>query len=121
MKKVVAVLVVLALFTGTVFAAPLSPAGSIDTVETDRVEAPGFAGNDLFADVRATALTTEEAQAVEGEGVAGAIGGAIVGSGFGGYIGMGIGTMTGNANKGMNIGATVGAILGGIADGIFGP
>jgi hypothetical protein len=34
MKKVVAVLVALALFAGTVFAAPLSPAGSIDTVET---------------------------------------------------------------------------------------
>jgi hypothetical protein len=99
MKRVVAVLVVFALFTGTVFAAPLSPAGSIDTVETPRVEVPDFAGNDLFADVRATALATEEAQAVEGEGwfnalISGIVGG-IVGSVSGASVSLGVLTIPG--------------------------
>ena len=70
MKKVIALLVVMAVFSTTVFAAPLSSvAGSVDmpSRETSRIELSANT-DDLFADVRAVALTTEEAQAVEGEG-----------------------------------------------------
>jgi hypothetical protein len=58
-----------------VFAAPLSAAGSLDktSLEGFRSELSTKTDShndfdDLFADVQAVALTTEEAQAVEGDG-----------------------------------------------------
>jgi hypothetical protein len=104
----------------------------IDTVETAAVDtAPGFADNALFADVRATALTTEEANAVEGESFFGAFAGACVGGVMGatsGYAaGYNAGTSTG-LGKTVSIGAGVigavagfvgGAIGGGVIGGVF--
>jgi hypothetical protein len=72
---------VLAIFSTTVFAAPLSsvtdyqPKGSQDIASWE-VSRAGLSTktdslndfDDLFADVNAVALTTEEAQAVEGKG-----------------------------------------------------
>jgi hypothetical protein len=87
MKKVIAVMVIMAVFSTTVFAAPLSVAGSLDKTSLE-----GFRSelsiktdshndfDDLFADVQAVALTTEEAQNVEGEGIFGIIGAAIIGA-----------------------------------------
>ncbi|MDR0554072.1 MAG: hypothetical protein LBG76_04660 [Treponema sp.] len=67
MKKLISVVVMLA-FTGmTVFAAPGAMALAQDGAD------------DLFADVQATPLTAEEAQAVEGEGPIGAVVGGIIG------------------------------------------
>jgi hypothetical protein len=87
MKKVISVLVIMAVFSTAVFAAPLSIAGSLDisSREVSRTElaskTEGFSEfDDLFADVQAVALTTEEAQAVEGEGFWGAVIGGIVGA-----------------------------------------
>jgi hypothetical protein len=81
MKKIVAVLVVLALFTSTVFAGPVSRASLIDTVKTVKIDtASGFADNaNLFGDVQAPALSDTEAAAVEGEGAVGAIIGGFIG------------------------------------------
>jgi hypothetical protein len=67
MKKVIAVMVIMALFSTTVFAAPLSVAGSLEQTSLE-----GFrSGNDfedLFADVNAVALILEEAQNVREKG-----------------------------------------------------
>ncbi|MHB9293982.1 hypothetical protein Holit_03104 [Hollandina sp. SP2] len=75
MKKVISVLVIMAVFSTTLFAAPLSVAGSWDkpSQEVSRTELSAKADmlnefDDLFVEVNAVALTTEEAQAVEGEG-----------------------------------------------------
>ena len=80
MKKITALLVALAVFATTAFAAPISVAASLpepvqtvaSSVDTDL--------NALFADVNAVALTNEEAAAVEGEGPIAAAAGAIVGT-----------------------------------------
>ena len=69
MKKITALLVALAVFATTAFAAPISVAASLpepvqtvaSSVDTDL--------NALFADVNAVALTNEEAAAVEGDGI----------------------------------------------------
>lgn len=87
MKKIIAILMVLALFSTSVFAAPLSVSASLDSPVPvdDKSEAiKGFSfEDDLFTGVQAVALTDEEAAAVEGEGpwgaFFGAIGGAIIG------------------------------------------
>jgi hypothetical protein len=85
MKKVVALLMVLAVSSTMVFAAPVSLIGSLDSTSWD-VTHVGMSVktdslndfDDLFTDVQATALTQEEANAVEGEGwVLGGIFGAI--------------------------------------------
>jgi len=77
MKKFVSVFLILALFSTTVFAAPVSPVSPGEPL-------PGTAEalldeGDLFADVDAVALTQEEAEAVEGEGFFGSLLGAVVG------------------------------------------
>jgi hypothetical protein len=64
------VLVIMAVFSTTLFAAPLSLTGSADqqsreTCQSFKVE---VLEEDLFAEVQAVALSPEEAQAVEGEG-----------------------------------------------------
>jgi uncharacterized protein YcfJ len=108
MKKVIAVLVIMGVFSTTLFAAPLSVAGSWDTSsqEVSRTELSAKADalnefDDLFADVQAVALTPEEATAVEGDGFFGAI--------FGAAVGAFIGASTGDPTS-----AAVGAALGGI-------
>jgi hypothetical protein len=94
MKKVVALLMVLAVFSATVFAAPVSIAGSLDassrevlsaglSVKTDNPD--GF--DDLFADVRATPLTDIEASETEGEGFWGGLLGGVAG-GIAGALGL---------------------------------
>jgi hypothetical protein len=72
MKKIVSLLVALALCATTAFAAPLSVAASFVEPVTAQTVSAG-ANADLFADVAAVPLTDSEAQAVEGEGVFGAI------------------------------------------------
>jgi hypothetical protein len=67
MKKVVALMVIMAVFSTTAFAAPLSVAGSSDTL-SEEISLSSQSEADLFADVDSVALTSEEAQAVEGEG-----------------------------------------------------
>jgi hypothetical protein len=73
MKKVIAFLTIMAVFSTAVFAAPLSVAGSPGTTPCEfslagqtSVAPNGF--DDLFADVNAAVLTQEEAAAVEGDG-----------------------------------------------------
>jgi hypothetical protein len=83
MKKVIAILTIMAVFSTAVFAAPLSVAGSLGTTSSEITLAGqtsvGPNGLDeLFADVNATALTDEEAAAVEGDGPFSALIGAIV-------------------------------------------
>jgi hypothetical protein len=73
MKKVIAVLTMMAVFSTAVFAAPLSVAGSLGTTSsefslTGQTSAGPNGFDDLFADVNAAALTEEEALAVEGDG-----------------------------------------------------
>lgn len=87
MKKVISVLVIMAVFSTTVFAAPLSVAGSWDKQSqkvSPRSELSATADalnefDDLFGDVQAVALTTEEAQTVEGEGFLSGLAGFISG------------------------------------------
>jgi hypothetical protein len=87
MKKVIAVLMIMAVFSTSVFAAPLSVAGSMynSSKEVSRFDLSSKTDalndfDDLFADVQASALTAEEAKAVEGEGLFGWICSAIVGT-----------------------------------------
>lgn len=70
MKKVIALLIILAVLSTTLFAAPVSVAGSWNksSSEFTRIDQSFGAPDDLFADVNAVALTPEEALAVEGEG-----------------------------------------------------
>jgi hypothetical protein len=77
MKKAVSLLVALALFATTAFAAPVSvaslpePAQTVTSSASTDIEA-------LFADVAAVPLTDEEAAVVEGEGVFGLLVAAVV-------------------------------------------
>jgi hypothetical protein len=112
MKKVISVLVIMAVFSTTLFAAPLSIAGSLDKPSQDESRSELSARvdslnefDDLFAGVNAVPLTTEEAQAVEGEGLFGAI--------FGAAVGAFIGAVTGEPTTAA-AGAAVGVALGGI-------
>ena len=67
MKKITALLVALAVFATTAFAAPMSVAASLpEPVQTVASSADLDA---LFADINAVALTNEEAAAVEGEAI----------------------------------------------------
>ena len=77
MKKIVSLLVVLALFASTAFAAPVSVAASLP--EPTQTVTPSADLDALFADVNAVPLTDIEAQAVEGDGPVGAVIGAIAG------------------------------------------
>jgi hypothetical protein len=143
MKKIVAVLVVLALFTSTVFAGPVSRASLIDTVKTVKIDtASSFAGSaDLFGDVQAPALSDTEAMEVEGEGFWGAVAGAVAGGCVGGVIGAGTCAVAGyqigqSAGVGKITSVAVGAVsgalgfvggfiggavAGGIYGGLYGP
>ncbi|MDR2052137.1 MAG: hypothetical protein LBP80_01875 [Treponema sp.] len=82
MKKVVALLMILAVTSSTVFAAPVSAitghqsGGSQDALSRE-VTRNNF--DDLFNDVQATPLTNVEASEVEGEGFWGALIGGIIG------------------------------------------
>ncbi|MDR0556634.1 MAG: hypothetical protein LBG43_02000 [Treponema sp.] len=78
MKKVIALIVIMAIFSTTAFAAPLSVAGSSDALSAE-TSLSSQSDVDLFADVHVAALTPEQAQAVEGAGPFGAILGGIVG------------------------------------------
>ncbi|MDR2447788.1 MAG: hypothetical protein LBD58_10980 [Treponema sp.] len=89
MKKVIALMVIMAIFSTTAFAAPLSVAGSQDALsEQISLSSLSFETDAaLFADVQAAALTSEEAQDVEGTGpwlfILGAIlAGSAIGAGF---------------------------------------
>ena len=85
MKRIIAFLIALSMFSISVFAAPASMAASLGNpvpLEVKSEAAASFTLNtddDLFADVNATQLTDEEAQAVEGEGFWGALIGGIIG------------------------------------------
>jgi hypothetical protein len=89
MKKIVSVLVILTVFSATVFAAPGSlsvpldnsrPAGS-KTFAIGALSAGVVPQvDDLFADVGAVQLTDTEAQTVEGDGPIAVFAGAIVGT-----------------------------------------
>jgi hypothetical protein len=103
MKKVVSVLMIMAVFSTVAFAAPLSVADSLDTLSreitrTELTTASLSEANDLFADVQAVSLTVEEAEAVEGEGICGILIGVVL-------LGAGIGA--GAALIGINLLATV--------------
>jgi uncharacterized protein (UPF0210 family) len=83
MKKVISVLVIMAVFSTTLFAAPLSLTGSTDqqsreTYQSEFAFKAEVLEDDLFAEVQAVALTPEEAQAVEGEGLISCIVSAVV-------------------------------------------
>jgi hypothetical protein len=119
MKKIVAVLVVLALFTSTVFAGPVSRASLIDTVKTVKVDtAPGFADNaNLFGDVQAPALSDTEAAAVEGDGWFEAIFGGIANGLAGAFVGLANGGIVGAILGGLG-GVAIGAYTGWTADAI---
>jgi outer membrane lipoprotein SlyB len=114
MKKTISLMVALALFASTAFAAPISVAASLDepvtaqtVVSSEQAQtAPElFSATDesdtLFVNVRAVALTEAEASGIEGDGLFGAIFGAIVGGAVG-------------AATGGSTGAATGAIAGGI-------
>jgi hypothetical protein len=71
MKKVISVLLTMAVFSTTVFAAPLSVAGSSDKFSGDFAlieQSSAALGGDLFADVQAAQLTDAETAKVQGEG-----------------------------------------------------
>jgi outer membrane lipoprotein SlyB len=97
MKKVIALMVIMAMFSTTVFATPLSVAGSSDALSGE-ISLSSQSDADLFADVQAAALTPEEVQAVEGEGwfnalisgICGGIVGGIAGAIGGGSFSLGI-------------------------------
>jgi hypothetical protein len=78
MKKITALLVALALFATTAFAAPISVVASLPESAQTMVSSTDL--DDLFADVSAVALTDIEAQTVEGDGPIAAVAGAIVGA-----------------------------------------
>jgi hypothetical protein len=118
MKKVVSVLVIMAVFSTAVFAAPLSVAGSLDTLsrEPSRTElaskTEGFSEfDDLFADVQATQLTNADAAAVEGEGLFGTLIGAIAGA-------VTVAVTGGNVTQVLS-GAASGAVIGSLVSGAF--
>jgi hypothetical protein len=92
MKKLISVVVMLAFTSITVFAAPGAMALAQDGAD------------DLFADVQATPLTAEEAQAVEGEGpVLGALAAAAVARfNPGGYVEKAIYTEQSKPNSGFS-------------------
>jgi hypothetical protein len=110
MKKVIAFLTIMAVFSTAVFAAPLSVAGSLDTASSEfslagqpSADPNGF--DDLFADVNAAALTEEEALAVEGEGwFSGLISGIVT-----------VAKVASNVAAGNVIGAVYVGIVGGVA------
>jgi hypothetical protein len=79
MKKIVALLMVLALFSTTVFAAPLSVAASLGEPAQAKTVASSAVDefDTLFADVQAVALTDLEASEVEGDGFFGTIFGCL--------------------------------------------
>jgi hypothetical protein len=116
MKKTIILLVVLAIFATSAFAAPVSGMDSFNTIQPDKTEGSGdqtetalesfSAVNEsetLFADVRAVALTDTQASEIEGDGLFGAI--------FGAACGAVVGTI---ATSGSGVGAVAGAIAGGI-------
>jgi hypothetical protein len=89
MKKVTSVLLITAMISTTVFAVPLSTAGSWDLQSQEVFSAELSSGllpdsDDLFADIQSVQLTDAEAEAVEGEGLFGIlIGVALLGAGIG--------------------------------------
>jgi hypothetical protein len=100
MKKIITLLVILAIFATSAFAVPVSGVDSLNAIQTDTAEMSGnqtetapelFSAVDeldaLFADVQAVALTDTEASEIEGAGPVGAFFGAIVGGAVGGAAG----------------------------------
>jgi hypothetical protein len=83
MKKIISLMVALALFASTAFAAPISVAASfVEPISAQTVSASGSTDiDDLFGDVAAVPLTDSEAQAVEGVGI-----GSAIAAGFAGYV-----------------------------------
>jgi hypothetical protein len=106
MKKVFFVLVILAAFSASIFAAPLSLAGSLDTSSRE-IASESFSGfEDLFGDVHAVALTDTEAEAIEGEGwLSGLISAistavkVVVNVATGNYVGAGVTAVTGGISS----------------------
>ena len=127
MKKIIALFVAMAFFSTTVFAAPLSLAGSLGTQPNEfalagQLSVGGHDGfGDLFADVDAVALTQEEAQAVEGEG---SIGVAILSTALGaagGFLGgLAGGAIQQNAINNRPIAVKVAVVTGTIVGGAIG-
>jgi outer membrane murein-binding lipoprotein Lpp len=116
MKKIIALTVALTFFATTTFAAPVSAAASLPE-PAQTVSADLNADLDaLFADVNAAALTDEEAQAVEGEGLFGALlaglAGGVVGFAYGAFAGIAVGLITGDVKAAVAGGAAGGAALG---------
>jgi outer membrane lipoprotein SlyB len=89
MKKVIALMVIMAIFSTTAFAAPLSVAGSQDALSGEiSLSSQSFETEAvLFADIQSAALTSEEAQAVEGEGWLNALISGVIGAAIGGLTG----------------------------------
>jgi hypothetical protein len=123
MKKVIVVMVIMAMFSTTVFAAPLSAAGSLDKTSLE-----GFRSDndfdDLFADVNAVALTIEEVQNVEGEGFWGgllcSVAFGIAGAFGGGNTFSWLQINSGNNPSDVPASTVIGSIGGGIAGARFG-
>jgi hypothetical protein len=98
MKKAIALVMILAVTATTLFASPVSVIGSVNASSAEvtlagmpaQTNAFGSA-DDLFAGVQAIALTPEEAQDVEGEGV----GTGFILAGVAGLLGAGIGAVYG--------------------------
>jgi len=135
MKKIIALLIALAVFsttsvfaqqtkTSTVLAGNtrLEISNAINTLDALLIyKTNQESDNDLFDSIQSTKLTKEETQAVKGEGIGGAIGGAIIVGGFGGIIGSVAGYIAGGqegAKTGVKVGASIGAVVGGIVGGI---
>jgi LytS/YehU family sensor histidine kinase len=123
MKKAVSLLVALALFATTAFAAPLSVAASFPEPAQTVTSSASTDIEALFADVAAVPLTDEEAQSVEGEGVVGAIIGGVVGGVIVGFVGGLVGGIIqqnaiNNRPEAVKVAVVGGTILGGGA-GVF--
>ena len=100
MKKIIALFVALAICSSSVFALPASASLNNPVQTKTEISKPevsidftpsAFAEDDPFADVQATPLTTEQAQAVEGEGWFGGIAGFTIGY-IGGIMQYGVGS-----------------------------
>jgi hypothetical protein len=131
MKKVISVLVIMAVFSTTLFAAPLSLTGSTDqqareTYQSEFAFKAEVLEDDLFAEVQAVALSPEEAQAVEGEGFLSGLAGFVTGF-MSGVIQYGYGssvTIARGQNPGTPAdqvsGMLTSALISGLAGGIAG-
>jgi hypothetical protein len=98
MKKLIALLVILAVFSTAVFAAPAAAGVAFGEASASTIVSLTADTDDLFATVDAVALTDGESATVEGEGPVGGVVGAVLG-GIGGAIGGAIAVVQSGSSK----------------------